>query len=263
MSCLNVGSDSFRLDGAVTTTAKVAVLFTLAPAPLRTDAQGNYIFTIRPVVKVAAQLASTDVKFKISGVSFLNGLVTAILGGTSSLLKAVTTILKGDGLGAMWKHVRQHVLDVAVGGVLSLPFDLLDGLLELVARAYVEERQGGAAKVAAYSGEMEKKLRTAVASALKLDANGERSFVLRKEIVGLVRQFGDGADIWLSDRPAGFCSSDAECSDAKFCNGVEKCVANKCVAGSRPCLGDETCLESSKRCLPNCGGRTGRVCPRL
>ncbi|EJT71632.1 hypothetical protein GGTG_10887 [Gaeumannomyces tritici R3-111a-1] len=260
--CVNIGSDSFKLEGALATTAKMAVLFTLAPAPLRTDAQGNYVFTIRPVTKVAAQLASTDVKFNISGVSFLNGLVTAILGGTSSLVKAVTSILQGDGLGAVWKQVRQHVLDVAVGGALTLPFDLLDGLLELMARAYVEERQGAA--IAAYSGEMEKKLRAAVARALKLDANGERSFVVRKEVVDLVRQFGGGADIWLPDRPAGFCSADGECSDGKFCNGVEKCVSNKCVPGSKPCLGGgETCMESSKRCLPTCGGRSGRVCPRL
>ncbi|KAK3690582.1 hypothetical protein B0T22DRAFT_529023 [Podospora appendiculata] len=244
--CTHIGSDSFALTGSVQTTAKVAILFSFAPALVRIDPVGNYIFTIRPIVKVAAQLAKTDIDFNISGVSFLNGLVTAILGGTSSLFKAVTSILKGDSLSKVWDNVKQHVLDVAVGSLLSLPFDLLDDLVELLAQLYVDEKKAGIAQ--AYSGELEKQLRTLISGALGLNANGERQFVLRKDFVDLINRLGDGADIWLPDKPVGYCVKDSECSDGKFCNGLEKCINEKCVAGQRPCSpGEERCVEGSGR----------------
>ena len=51
---------------------------------------------------------------------------------------------------------------------------------------------------------MENILRSKIAQALQLDANGERRFVLKKDFVDLVRQFGDDADIWIpSHRPPG------------------------------------------------------------
>ena len=259
--CTNLGSDSFKLTGGVQTTAKVAILFTFAPALVRTDASGNYIFTIRPITKVAAELGRTDINFNISGVSFLNGLITAVLGGTSSIFKAVTNILKGESLKKVWANIKQHVIDVAVGGLLSTPFDLLDDVVELLAQAYVDEKKNGLAT--SYSGELEKKLRGLVAGALGLDANGERQFVIRREFIELISQFGEGVDVFLPDKPAGYCVGDAECSDGKFCNGAERCVNNRCAAGSPPCFGsDERCNESSKRCISTCGGRTGRICPR-
>ncbi|KAM7215412.1 hypothetical protein V8F06_009172 [Rhypophila decipiens] len=259
--CTNLGSDSFKASGGISTTAQIAILFTFAPAPVRVDAQGNYIFTIRPITKAAASLANTDIKFNISGVSFLNGLVTAILGGTSSLFKAVTGILKGDSLKSVWKNVQQHVIDVAVGGLLSTPFDLLDDLVELLAQSIVDEKKKGVETK--YSGELEKRLRTLVSGALGLDANGERQFVVRKEVVDLVSRFGlDYGDLFLADKPAGYCVGDAECSDGIWCNGVERCVANKCAVGTEPCFGsEERCAEASKRCISTCG-RNGRICPK-
>ncbi|KAK4162891.1 hypothetical protein QBC43DRAFT_240206 [Cladorrhinum sp. PSN259] len=259
--CIGAGSDSFQVSGSLSTRANVAVLFTFAPAPLKRDASGNYILTIRPITKVAAQLQSTDIKFNISGVSFLNGLVTAVLGGTSSLLKAVTGIIKGDSLKAVWKDVLRSVVDVTAGTLLATPFDLLDNLVELLANSWVEEKKSGIAST--YSGELEKTLRTKVASALGLDAKGERQFVLRADFVDLVGRLGDGADVWLAPKPAGFCNTDADCDDKSWCNGVEKCVNEVCVAGVRRCPATEqlVCNEGRKTCVMNCGGN-GRLCPR-
>ncbi|KAK5651478.1 hypothetical protein OQA88_12485 [Cercophora sp. LCS_1] len=260
-SCVGLGSDSFKLSGGVQTTAKVAVLFSFGPMPVRTDADGNWVFTIRPVTKVAAELGRTDVDFNISGVSFVSGLVTAVLGGTSSAWKAVTNVLKGESLKKVWENVKRGVIDVAVGGVLSVPFDLLDDLVEMLAQSYVDEKKGAVAT--AYSGEMEKKLRGLVSGALGLDANGERRFVVKKEVVDLVAMFGVGADVFLVDKPAGYCARDADCSDGVFCNGAERCVNERCVKGQAPCfVGEERCVESSKRCISTCGGRTGRICPK-
>ncbi|KAK3998152.1 hypothetical protein QBC44DRAFT_386471 [Cladorrhinum sp. PSN332] len=259
--CIGAGSDSFQVSGSLSTRANLAVLFTFAPSPLKRDAAGNYILTIRPITKVAAQLQNTDIKFNISGVSFLNGLVTAVLGGTSSIFKAVTHIIKGDSLKAVWKDVLRSVIDVTAGTLLATPFDLLDNLVELLANSWVEEKTKGISST--YSGELEKTLRTKVASALGLDAKGERQFVLKADFVDLVGRLGDGADVWLAPKPAGFCGSDADCDDKLWCNGVEKCVNEVCVAGTRQCPAREQliCNEGRKTCVMNCGGN-GRLCPR-
>ncbi|KAK4186025.1 hypothetical protein QBC35DRAFT_555229 [Podospora australis] len=260
--CIGAGSDSFSASGSLSTRAHLAVLFTFAPAPLRRDSAGNYILTIRPITKVAAQVTDTNINFDIKGVSFLNGLVTAILGGTSSILKAITHIIKGDSLKAVWKDVLQHVVDVTAGVLLSTPFDLLDNLVELLAQSYIDEKKNGIA--ATYSGEMEKTLRAAVSKALKLDSKGERNFVLRADFVDLVARLGEGApELWLAEKPAGFCASDAECNDGRWCNGVERCVNEVCVAGQAACerADDLVCNEAGRRCVMNCGPR-GRLCPR-
>jgi hypothetical protein len=54
------------------------------------------------------------------------------------------------------------------------------------------------------------------------------------------------------------CGSDAECDDGCFCNGVEACSAETCVAGGEPCADDvectvNACLEETDRCftMPN------------
>ncbi|KAK4224192.1 hypothetical protein QBC38DRAFT_515517 [Podospora fimiseda] len=260
--CISAGSDSFSVSGSLSTRANIAVLFTFAPSPIKRDSAGNYILTIRPITKVAADLKNTDIKFNVSGVSFLNGLVTAVLGGTSSLLKAVTGIIKGDGLKAVWKDVLASVVDVTAGTLLGMPFDTLDNLVELLANSWVEEKQKGLST--AYSGELEKNLRGKISEVLGLDAKGERQFVLKKDFVELVGRFGEGtADVWLAPKPAGFCGTDADCDDRYWCNGVEKCVNEVCVAGVRRCLGGEgmVCNEARKSCVMNCGGN-GRMCPR-
>ncbi|KAK3381811.1 hypothetical protein B0H63DRAFT_502139 [Podospora didyma] len=243
-SCVNLGSDSFHASGSLSTKARLAVLFTFAPS-LRLDPSGNYILTIKPITKVAAQLIDTNINLDISGISPFNGLATALLGGTSSIFKAITHILKGDSLSEVWNDVLHHVIDVTAGAILSIPFDQLDNLVEMLAQLYIDEKKNGIAQQ--YSGELEKSFRALVAKTLGLDANGERQFVIRKDFVDLVNRLGEGADIWLPDKPAGYCASDAECSDGKYCTGIEKCVNERCVAGSKPCIGsDEKCNESRK-----------------
>jgi hypothetical protein len=177
-------------------------------------------------------------------------------------------VLKGDSLSKVWADVKRSVLDVAVGTVLSIPFDLLDNLVESLAQSYVDEKQGKLATQ--YSGEMEKRLRGLVSNALGLDANGERSFVIKKEVVDLVSRFGVTADVFLVDKPAGYCASDVDCNDGVFCNGAERCINERCVQGSPPCFaGEARCVEASKRCIATCGPgsgspggiRGGRLCP--
>ena len=47
--------------------------------------------------------------------------------------------------------------------------------------------------------------------------------------------------------PNSTCSSDAECDDRLYCNGVESCISGSCVAGNDPCPG-QICNESTGTC---------------
>jgi len=53
----------------------------------------------------------------------------------------------------------------------------------------------------------------------------------------------------------GGCTTNAECDDGAFCNGLESCVSGACQAGSSPCQAGETCNETTDMCDPStCGG---------
>lgn len=66
------------------------------------------------------------------------------------------------------------------------------------------------------------------------------------------------------------CSSDAECSDGVFCNGVERCFAGACqVGGGSPCddgnsCTDDLCDDGNQSCASvdngTCGGSGGGLC---
>lgn len=62
--------------------------------------------------------------------------------------------------------------------------------------------------------------------------------------------------------PGSSCSTDSECNNGRFCDGIERCVSGTCRSGPRPCLGSEfECSENADRCVLNCGRGTGRICP--
>lgn len=52
------------------------------------------------------------------------------------------------------------------------------------------------------------------------------------------------------------CTVDGDCDDGLFCNGVETCVDQSCVAGGDPCPG-QNCVESDDSCVDTaCGDGT-------
>lgn len=51
------------------------------------------------------------------------------------------------------------------------------------------------------------------------------------------------------------CTSDLECSDGVFCNGIERCTGASpgyCVAGTPPCGAGQRCNEEDDRCETSC-----------
>ena len=68
----------------------------------------------------------------------------------------------------------------------------------------------------------------------------------------------DGGDAGTSDAFLGRCVAAADCSDGRFCNGVERCDptataadSRGCVAGALPC-GSADCDESATMCIGAC-----------
>jgi hypothetical protein len=199
-NCLPLGRDTYTADGDLLTTASVAVLFSFGPTLLKRNSQEDWVFIIRPMVKAAIQLTRTDVELNdVRGMSFLTGLVTAILGGVSSLLKGATSMLLGEGLSKAWAEIRRMLTDVVVGVTMTFPGSLYREMVEELALAYVEEKKG--VVESRYSAEMDKKLRELVSRALGLDANGERTFVIPRDFVNLLRKFGTKANIFEEDGP--------------------------------------------------------------
>ena len=198
IGCQNYASDTSHATGSTTTVAKVAILFTVAPS-LTTDAGGNFVLTIKPITKAASQLSSMKVNFKVSGISFWSGFLTAILGSLTSIQNSIVSLLKGDVIGFVWNNIKA-LLDQVAGVILMLPDSLIGSLVEALAQRYVQDQVKGVVK--GYTGVMENTLRSKIAQVLHLDAKGARRFVVKKNFVDLVRQFGDGADIWLSASPS-------------------------------------------------------------
>ena len=66
---------------------------------------------------------------------------------------------------------------------------------------------------------------------------------------------------YFAGQPSAACAVDADCDDAAFCNGAERCVVSNCVAGSDPCPGQD-CDETDNLCFdPPCNqdGQCGAV----
>jgi hypothetical protein len=61
-----------------------------------------------------------------------------------------------------------------------------------------------------------------------------------------------GEDVGVP-RPDGGCSSNSECSDDVFCNGVERCMDGMCLPSSAPaCAGTDRCNEAAETCGGTC-----------
>ncbi|UJR84342.1 MopE-related protein [Sandaracinus amylolyticus] len=62
----------------------------------------------------------------------------------------------------------------------------------------------------------------------------------------------DDGGVASPDATASDCVVDRDCADDTFCNGVERCVASRCVAGAMPCLASQSCSEEEARCISDC-----------
>jgi hypothetical protein len=252
LGCTNLGSCSFDVIGSVSTVARLLVFFALAPQ-LRKDKEGNFVVTIKPIVDVIGKLDNTQIDAHVHNNCELNAALGLFLALPSTSTQFLTDWVTQDFQGALDTIKNQFPMDLAMGIGLSLPDPVLNEIVPIIAREVVKKKLKGADT--RYSQELKTSLEGAIARALGLDSNGERSIVIRKDFITLLDQFGIGADVFLPDKAKNFCVSDAECDDGTWCNGAERCIGEKCQFGTYRCsteFDDECwmtrCNERKKEC---------------
>ncbi|HMJ55822.1 MAG TPA: hypothetical protein VK540_27310 [Polyangiaceae bacterium] len=196
--CNGLGSDHYSASGSLSTDANVAIMFTLAPS-LSFNAGGDLVLTIRPMVRVATKLERTDVDLRVSGVSPVSGVATALLAGPSTLLKGANAavLLDFDRLKEVF-GINTVLTDLALpilldpGPLGSATFDLAS---RFAVRA-VDER------ALAFGDDLQATLMNGLRRALRLDGEDKRVFVIRRDFAAIVQAQGERADIYLPTPPS-------------------------------------------------------------
>ncbi|WP_257463537.1 hypothetical protein [Archangium lipolyticum] len=192
--CHGLGSDHYSASGSLNTDARIAVMFTLAPS-LSVNAGGDLILTIRPMVRVATKLERTDVNLRVSGVSPVSGVATALLAGPSTLLKGAL-LFDFDKMGELFKN--SALTDLALPILLD-PGPLGDAVFSVASK--FAERQVDQ-RALAFGDDLQATLMNGLRRALKLDGEDKRVFVIRKDFASILRAQGERADIYLATPPS-------------------------------------------------------------
>lgn len=175
--CRRLGRDTFTLKAGADALADVVVGVTLNPS-LRRLSNGNLELTLMPRIAALFELDDLDLDFRVSGVSPITSILTFIVGFKSSLLRSVTSLLKGDSLKSVFKDLTRSLLydfgaTVVLGiGALPRPLESLvfDALANIAERKIERESKG-------FGETLEDKLNEEVRSALKVGSDGKRVIV--------------------------------------------------------------------------------------
>jgi hypothetical protein len=196
--CNGLGSDHYSASGSLSTNANVAVMFTLAPS-LTFNAGGDLVLTIRPMVRVATKLERTDIDLRVSGVSPVSGVATALLAGPSTLLKGANAavLVDFDRLQEVF-GVNTVLTDLALPLLLA-PGPFVNATLELASRFAV---RGVDQRALAFGDDLQATLMNGLRRALKLDGEDKRVFVIRRDFAAIVQAQGERADIYLATPPS-------------------------------------------------------------
>jgi hypothetical protein len=196
--CHGLGSDHYSANGSLSTDANVAVMFTLAPN-LSFNAGGDLVLTIRPMVRVATKLDRTDVNLRVSGVSPVSGVATALLAGPSTLLKGANAALlfDFDGIKEVF-GINTVLTDLALPLLLD-PGPLGGATLGLASRFAVREADK---RTLAFGDDLQATLMNGLRRALRLDGEDKRVFVIRRDFASIVQAQGEHADIYLPTPPS-------------------------------------------------------------
>jgi hypothetical protein len=260
--CRVIGQDNFDVNGGLSTVAHIMVFFALAPS-LHTDADGNYVLTIKPITDVVAKLQDTRITdVSIGGLSDWSKIADFVLTLPSNMYQLALDATVGIGAilgGASADSVLQNLSDdltvflqdLGIGVVDVIPVSVLNSLLPVFAQYEVKKMKSKGDNEA--TSQLAATVRAAVARALDLDANGEHTFVIHKDFASIVKRSGAEADIWLPPKNPPWCRSNQDCDDGLFCNGEEICGFEQCFPGKPPCRPPGPferlfCSETEKKC---------------
>lgn len=225
--CVRLSSDSFNINGYLETNADIALGFSLRPSFKKTS-DDNYEVHIHPSVALTFNLQNTDLKFDISGVSFLSkiiGTITGFVNTPSVFFKATIAVFKGDSIKGIAADLFKElaILNGApiVLGIGLLPrsieqklYDIFDDPLE----RKIEKKAMG------FGEDLEDKLNSKVKHVLNLNSDGSRVFVIKKDVADLLEQYGLDSDIYFTappDPPTPICVGQVCCAPScGECNEV-------------------------------------------
>jgi len=227
-SCNDHASDSYSLVGDASTTAELLVGFALNPS-FGVQSDGDFVITLEPEVAVGAALANLDIGFRVSGVSPITPALTFISGFGSTLARSTTALFTGDSVSNIVKSTAAWDFGMPVIlGVGALPRPMEDAIFGLVSRSVERRAEQGAAK---FQADLERRLKSQVARALKLDGTGKRVITVRQEFMELLDRLGAGADVFVTP------PVDPSISCFDGANGL-----------CRACQGCSACLTAQSRC---------------
>ena len=135
VGCRNYDTSTLNVTGSNTINVRLAIFFNVAPS-LSTDPSGNFVLTIRPITKVAAQLSIIDANFKVTGGSFWRGLLTTVLGHLTWIDDFTRSFLKADVVGVVWNNIG-GLLKEAAGIWMMLPDSVVGKLVETLRKSYL------------------------------------------------------------------------------------------------------------------------------
>jgi hypothetical protein len=196
--CNGLGSDHYSASGSLSTNANIGVMFTLAPS-LTFNSGGDLVLTIRPMVRVATKLENTNVDLRVSGVSPVSGVATALLAGPSTLLKGANAAVLADydrlqevfGINAVLTDLALPIL-IDSGPLGSAVFDFASRFATRV----VDQR------ALAFGPDLQASLMNGLRRALRLDGEDKRVFIIRRDFASIVQAQGERADIYLPTPPS-------------------------------------------------------------
>lgn len=192
--CSNYASDSYSLKATLSTQADAVIGFALNPS-LGKVASGDYGLVLEPNVAVLSSLDNFDLDFRVSGVSPITSVLTHIVGFSSTILKSITALFKGDSVSKIIKDslVFDFGVPIVLGiGALPRPVeDLIWGQLANFAEHIIEKEALG------FGADLEDKLNADVRRIFKTDDDGKRTIIVKKEIVQLVAGGAGSSQIFI------------------------------------------------------------------
>lgn len=218
--CSTVGSDSYSLKASVGTVANIVVGFFLNPSLAVMDT-GEYALKIEPKVAVMSAISNTKLNFEASGVSPISAVLTHVLGFSSTLLKSATALLNGESVSEIVKRSIPFDFGVPIIlGIGSLPQPIETSIWNQI----LKSQSSRATKAAKGFGEdQEDKLNAIVGRALKLDSDGKRVLIVKKETVDRLRAGTSIADIFESEPASRNPSENCYSALGKLCTSCDYC----------------------------------------
>jgi hypothetical protein len=234
-SCNTYASDSYSFKASASTTAELLVAFSFNPS-FGEMPSGDYAITLKPTVAVGADLQNLQLDFKVSGVNPITPVWGFVTGTSSTLLKATDAAVAGNSVKEVFASAGAwDVASLVVLGIGALPGPAERAIWDFLLDAEARRARAG---VDHFQLELQQSLQSKLAQALKLDNNGKRVIMVKREYVELIQQLGNGALVFadLPVDPSIACRTQAE-NQCRGCgqSGQPFACAQACGAAQGVC----------------------------